>query len=73
MRDFLELTAVGDLENIVPSVVQIVAGSPDRAQRRVARDDAGKRNGFLRLQNGRWSAQRDSPGNGRIIGSASRR
>jgi hypothetical protein len=41
MRYFLELALRGDIQNIVAAIVQVVAGSADRTQRRIARGDAG--------------------------------
>jgi hypothetical protein len=34
--DLLELAALGDIEDVVAAVVQVVAGAPDGAQRGVA-------------------------------------
>ncbi len=48
-RDLLELTRVGDLEDVVAAVVQVVAGAPHAAQCRVAGGDARQRHGFLGL------------------------
>ena len=48
--DLLELAGVGDLEDVVAAVMQIVAAAADAAQRRVAGRDAGQRDGFLRLR-----------------------
>ena len=47
--DFLELARHGELGNIVAAIMQIIAGAPDAAQRRVARDNASERDGFLLL------------------------
>jgi hypothetical protein len=47
--DLLEFADVGDVEDVVAAVMEVVAGAPDRAQRRVAGGDTRKRDGFLRL------------------------
>jgi hypothetical protein len=39
MSDFLELTDVRDIEDIVSAIVQIVACPADGTQRRISRDD----------------------------------
>ena len=52
ISDLLELAHVGDIENVVAAIVEIIAGAPHRAKRGVARDDAGERNRFLRLWRG---------------------
>ena len=52
VRDLLELALVRDLEDVVAAIVQIVAGAAHRAQRGVAGDDAGQRDGFLGLRAG---------------------
>ena len=52
ISDLLELAGLRDVENVVAAIVQIVAGTPDGAQRGVARDDAGQRDGLL----ARWRA-----------------
>jgi hypothetical protein len=59
--DFLELAAVGDLQNVIAPIVQIVAGAADRAQGCIARKDARERDGFLGFEAGRRGAQFDSP------------
>jgi len=41
--DFLELGLVGEIEDVVAAVMQIVAAAADRAQRSVAGRDAGER------------------------------
>ena len=66
MRDLLELAGLGDVQNVVAAIVQIVAGPADRAQRGVAGDDAGQRDRFLRrglmsvmsISSYRWPAAR---------------
>src|SRR5690606_10850695 len=40
--DLLEFAGFGDVEDVVAAIVQVVAAAPDRADRRVARDDAGE-------------------------------
>src|SRR4249919_153673 len=54
MRDLLEFALLGDLEDVVAAVMQIVAAAAHRAQRGAAGGDAGQRDGFLGLQ-ARWS------------------
>lgn len=49
MRDLLEFRLLGKVENVVTAIVQIVAGSSDRADRGVAGDRAGEGNGFFRF------------------------
>ena len=49
MGDLLEFAGLGDIEDIVAAIMQVVAGAADRAQRGVAGDDPGKGDGFLRL------------------------
>ncbi len=46
--DLLELAGLGDVEDVVAAVVQVIAGAPDRTQRRVAGGDAGQADAFLR-------------------------
>jgi hypothetical protein len=46
---FLELGLVGEVEDVVAAVVQVVAGAPDGAKRGVAGGDAGQGDGFLGL------------------------
>ena len=48
ISDLLELTGVGDVEDVVAAIVQIVAGSPDGAQRGVPCGNAGQADAFLR-------------------------
>ena len=48
--DFLEFAAVGDVEDVVAAVVQVVAGAADGAQRGVAGGDAGQGDGFFGLK-----------------------
>ena len=43
-------SSVGDVEDVVAAIVQVVAGPAHRAQRGVAGGDAGQRHGFLRLE-----------------------
>ena len=45
--DLLELALLGDVEDVVAAIVQIVAGAPDSAQRGVAGGDAGQADAFL--------------------------
>jgi hypothetical protein len=73
MGDLLELAVVGDFKNVIAAIMQIIAGAADRAQRGVARDNAGKRDGFLRLEAGRGGAQVILPGVNAMIGSTARR
>ena len=49
VRDFLEFAGLGQLEDVVAAVVQVVAGAPYRAQRRVAGHHAGQRHRLLGL------------------------
>ncbi len=44
--DFLELAVLRDVEDVVAAVLQVVAGAADRADRRIAGDDAGQRDGL---------------------------
>ncbi len=39
--DFLEFAGLGDVENVVAAIMQVVAAAADRAQRGVAGNDAG--------------------------------
>jgi len=48
--DLLELAGVGDFEDVVTAVMQIIAGHPDRTQRGVARLDTGEGDGLLGLR-----------------------
>jgi hypothetical protein len=50
--DLLELAGVGDVEDVVAAVVQVVAGASHRAQRGVAGDHARQCDGFLDLRPG---------------------
>ncbi len=50
VRDFFEFAGVGDVQNIVTAIVQIVAGFADGTQCGVAGGDAGQRDGFFRLE-----------------------
>ena len=47
MRDFLEFAGLGDIEDVVAPVMQVVAGAADRAQRGVAGDDARQGDRFF--------------------------
>ncbi len=47
--ELFELAAGSYIENVKATIVQVVAGPTDRAQRRVARDDTGQCNRFLWL------------------------
>ena len=46
--DLLELAGLGDVEDVVAAIVQIVAGAADGAQRGVAGGDAGQADALLR-------------------------
>ena len=46
-RDLLELARVGDLENVIATVMQVIARHPDRAQCRIAGRNSGERDGLL--------------------------
>ena len=48
----LELRRLGEVEDVVAAVVQVVALAADRAQRRVAGRHAGQRDRLLRLGSG---------------------
>ncbi len=48
--DLLELRGLGEVEDVVAAVVQVVALAPDRAQRGVAGGHAGQRDRLLRLR-----------------------
>jgi hypothetical protein len=43
IRDLLEFADIGDVEDVVAAVMQIVAGAPDGAKLGVAGNDTGKR------------------------------
>ena len=47
VRDFLELGGFGEIQDVVAAIVQIVAGTADRTQSRVAGGNAGQGDGFL--------------------------
>ncbi len=49
MRDLLELGLVGEIQDVVAAIVQIVAGAPDRADCGVAGDGARQCDGFFRF------------------------
>jgi hypothetical protein len=40
MRDLLEFTGLGDVQDVVAAIVQVVAGAPDRAKGGVTGGDA---------------------------------
>ena len=48
--DLLELTGLGEIEDVVAAIVQIVARPPDRTDGGVACDGTGQGDGLLRLQ-----------------------
>jgi hypothetical protein len=48
--DFLEFALLGDVEDVVTPVVQVVAAAPDRAERGIPRGHAGERDRFLGLE-----------------------
>ncbi|MNI30060.1 hypothetical protein D3C73_838900 [compost metagenome] len=48
--DFLELAGVGQVEDVVAAVMQVVATAADAAQRGVAGGGAGQGDGLLRLE-----------------------
>jgi hypothetical protein len=52
MGDFLELCVLGDVQDVVAAIMQVVAGAPDGAKRGVAGGDARQRDGLLRLETG---------------------
>jgi hypothetical protein len=56
--DFLELGSIGEIEDVVAAVVQVVAGAADRAQRGVPGWNAGQRDRFLGLRGRRGLAHR---------------
>src|SRR5882757_9920313 len=47
MRDLLEFAGAGDIEDVVTPVMQVIAAAADAAERGIAGDDAGERDGFL--------------------------
>ena len=47
MRDLLELAGFGDIEDIVATIMQVVASSANGAEGRVTGDDAGERDGLF--------------------------
>ena len=53
MGDLLELADIGDVEDIVAAIMQIIAGAANGAQRGVPRGDAGQGDRFFRLEVGR--------------------
>jgi len=50
--NFLELAVLRQVQDVVAAIVQVIARAPDGAQRRVAGNDAGERDGFLGLGRG---------------------
>src|SRR5258706_806493 len=50
--DFLEFAAIGDVENVVAAIVEVVAAAPDRAQGCVSGRDSGQGDRFLRFNGG---------------------
>jgi hypothetical protein len=48
VSDLLELAGLGDVEDIVAAIMQVVAGSADGTEGRVAGDNSGKRDRFFR-------------------------
>src|SRR5690606_18903473 len=52
VRDLLEFAGVGDVEDVVAAIVQVVAAAADRAQGGVARHHARQGDGLLGLGGG---------------------
>ena len=52
VRDLLELTAFGNVENVVAAVMEIIAGSANGRKCRVAGNNTGQRNGFFWFEAG---------------------
>jgi hypothetical protein len=52
VRDFLERRLLGQVLDVVAAVVQVVAGTANRADRGIAGRDAGQRDGFLGFEGG---------------------
>src|ERR1700730_7539264 len=52
MGDLLEFTDIGDVEDVIAAIVQVVAGASDRAQRGIAGGNPGKRDRFLGFVSG---------------------
>ena len=50
VSDLFEFTGIRDIEDVVATVVQVIAGLADSAQCGVAGGDAGQCDGFLRLE-----------------------
>ena len=48
--DLLEFASLSDVEDVVATVVQVVASPADRADCGIAGNDAGQGNGLLRLE-----------------------
>ena len=48
--DFFEFAGVGDVEDVIPTIVQVIASLADGAQCGVTRSDARQGDGFLRLE-----------------------
>src|SRR5258706_12598965 len=71
MRDLFELAAIGNVEDVIAAVMQIVAGAPNGAERGIAGYDTGEGDGFFRFEAGRCVAQLILGGDVRaMIGSA---
>ena len=47
VSDLLEFALLGDIENVVAAVVEVIAAAADGAQRGIAGGDAGQGNGFF--------------------------
>ena len=50
---FLELGLLGEIEDVVAAVLQVIAAAPDGAQRGVAGGNAGEGDRFLGFRSGR--------------------
>jgi hypothetical protein len=48
--DLLEFAVLGDVEDVVAAIVEVVSRAPDGAERGVAGGDAGQGDGFLGLR-----------------------
>ncbi len=55
MRNLFEFAALGEIQDVVAAVMQVVAGTADRADRGVAGDDPGQRDGFLGFESGSFA------------------
>src|SRR5690606_6520550 len=53
VSDLLELAAIGDIEDVVAAILQVVTAAPDRTQCGIAGGDAGQSDGFLRFRSRR--------------------